>query len=132
MPPYIRNPRITEGRPNHPCNYLPAKKIRFPYEKTAPDKSKYGHSTEAREQYAQDRYDYMERSMFNDSEEGQAERQEQEDKRLRRRKEEKKEQKEDEKRRKEQDKRLKGYGESSSKGDKEGRHGLLGGSSKRH
>lgn len=39
MPPYIRNPRITTGRPNHPCNYLPAKKIRFRFEGTLPDQS---------------------------------------------------------------------------------------------
>ncbi|TGO40232.1 hypothetical protein BHYA_0040g00400 [Botrytis hyacinthi] len=133
MPPYIRNPRITTGRPNHPCNYTPAKKIKFRFEGKAPDRSKYGPGPEARDRYAQDRYHFMELSQHNDSEEGQAERQAQEDERLKREKEAKQRRKEDKNSQKEQDKRLKGYGElKSSKGDKEGRHVLLGGSSRRH
>ncbi|KAF5872419.1 uncharacterized protein Bfra_005778 [Botrytis fragariae] len=132
MPPYEFNPRITSGRPNHPCNYLPAKKIIFKYNGQPPDRdlSKYGRGSEAKDKYALARYDYMERLLFNDSEKGQAERQAQEDERVRKEKEAKQKRKDDEKSRKEQGKRLKNYGEPSG-GHKEERHGLLG-SSRRH
>ncbi|TGO29453.1 hypothetical protein BPAE_0015g00900 [Botrytis paeoniae] len=127
MPPYEFNPRISKGRPNHPCNYLPAKKIidkimdnlQIEIYQTNQAPQKYGHGSETKDKYALAQCDFMKKLLFNDNE------------RVRKEKEANQKRKDGEKSRKEQDKRLKKYGEPSG-GRKEERHGLLDGSSRRH